>query len=465
MCVCAHACLPPCLPASLSLSPSCVCLSLSVFVRVCVCVCVDCRVHSLCGACVALCLSQDVEEPAALGQVFNAKKPTEVHTENSTLDSSTVPAREAFLKFQRDALDEDEERSRFFHRTHAINARQGPQEAAPEDPLSKYNRLQAELTDLRTELEGLASQDTQSKDIFTVIKAQEATELSAGARVLQTQLEQLGKTQAFQSFLAPTFDGQSTIASQQLLQKIKELQAGEEGEASGGGGGSSGKKGKEGGGGGGGASAGSGGITYELFFNKDLQKETAHSSLNALENRLYELEQVVGLKSLDTLGAAGQPAPLSAVITKLEDRVRLLDPKTLSRLQQKMELLNKEFENFAAQAAGTKGGRVELGEDILRERVDKLFSKVQQWAPVADTIPTLIGRMQTLKALHEESALFSQRLFSLETMQEGLQKMLQADEKALTNVQKSISENMETVLANVTAVDERIAAITKKVGS
>eukprot|EP00750_Incisomonas_marina_P014478 INCI1767.2.p1 GENE.INCI1767.2~~INCI1767.2.p1 ORF type:complete len:385 (-),score=99.69 INCI1767.2:173-1327(-) len=368
--------------------------------------------------------TEDVEEPAALGQVFNAKKPTEVHTDNSTLDSSTVPAREAFLKFQRDALDEDEDRSRFFHRTHALNARQGPQEAAPEDPLSKYNRLQAELADLRTELEGLASQDTQSKDIFTVIKAQEATELSAGARVLQTQLEQLGKTQAFQSFLAPTFDGQSTIASQQLLQKIKELQAGD-GEA--GGGGSSGKTGKE---------AGAGGITYELFFNKALQKEAAHSSLNALENRLYELEQVVGLKSLDTLGAAGQPAPLSAVITKLEDRVRLLDPKTLARLQQKMELLNKEFENFTAQAAGIKGGRVELGEDILRERVDKLFSTVQQWAPVADTIPTLIGRMQTLKTLHEESALFSQRLFSLETMQDGLQKMLQADEKALSNVQK-----------------------------
>ena len=41
--------------------------------------------------------------------------------------------------------------------------------------------------------------------------------------------------------------------------------------------------------------------------------------------------------------------------------------------------------------------------------------------------------------------------------------MLQADDKALTNVRKSLAENVATVLANIAAVDERIAAVTKKV--
>ena len=415
--------------------------------------------------------TEDPVEPTGLEQVFTqAKKAPEVHTDKATLVQTTMPAREAFLRFQRDALAKDGNDSRFFHRNYKLagsGGGAGGAAQAPEDPLSKYNRLQAELADLRAELEGLTGRDEAAKDLFTEVKAQEAAELSTATHVLQGQLEQIGKTEAFQTFLAPRFDGQSTIASQTLLQKIKELQAAP-GDGGGSGEGSAGAG--AGGGAGGGGGAADGGLTYELFFNKALQKETGHSSLNALENRLYQLEQMVGLKSLDAAGgthavsAAGQPAPLSDVVSRLEERVRLLDPKTLTRLQQKMELLNKEFETFTARRNQAKAGRVALTEDIHRERLDKLFATVQQWAPVAETIPTLISRMQTLKALHEESALFSQRLFGLESMQEALHKMLQADEKALGNVQKSVAENIETVLANVAAVDQRIAEITKAVG-
>jgi len=391
-------------------------------------------------------LAQDFVETGGISQVFTSQQaPPDSSNSDSALDHSTTSTRDAFLKFQRDALAEDGENSRFFHRNHTLAANDAN---AVEDPVSKYNRLQAELGDLRSELEGLAKKETESKDLFTTIKAQEATELAVGAHALQTQLEQLGKTEAFQPFLAPTFDGHSTVASQQLLNKINELQGNSSDSASD----ATSSGGAE----------GAGGLTYELFYNKELQKEHAHSSLNGLENRLHKLEEMVGLKSLD-VNTAGKPLPLSEVVTRLEERVQILDEDTLEKLTEKMQKLNTVFETFTAKRKKSKQSNITLEKDVEAQRVDKLFQTVQQWAPIADTIPTLINRMQTLKKLHEESCLFSQRLFGLENMQDGLKKMLAADEKALDSVQKSIAENMETIKANVTAVDQRIEEISKKV--
>jgi hypothetical protein len=417
-------------------------------------------------------LSQDPVESPGLGKVF-AKKASEGQTDKQSLDQTTTSARDAFLKFQRDTLADDPDGSRFFHRSHQFGGAgsssssggdgggsggSGGRRHGAEDPLTKYTRLQAELADLRAELSDLSSKSSESADLFTTIKAQEATELSAGAHALQTQLEQLGENQRFQPFLAPSFDGQSAIVSQQLLQKIKQIQqqqgpddAPADGAAGGGAAGDHGNNNRN-------------GVTYELFFNKDLQKQHGRSSLNTLENRLYELEQLVGVKTLDTSSVGSvAPAPLADVVGRLEERVRLLDPATLSRLHSKMDQLNKEFDTFAAKRKKAKAPNVELSGDIHRERVDELFNTAQQWGPVAETIPTLISRMQTLKALHEESALFSQRLYALENMQDGLKKVLASAEKALTNVQLSLRDNLAAVQDNVAAVDQRIAAVKDKV--
>ncbi len=63
-----------------------------------------------------------------------------------------------------------------------------------------------------------------------------------------------------------------------------------------------------------------------------------------------------------------------------------------------------------------------------------MFDMLSKWDATNQQLPSIVARLKSLKALHEEAAAFSHTVHELEAQQEEMKKLLKSDSELLKQV-------------------------------
>merc|ERR1712137_1502235 len=97
-----------------------------------------------------------------------------------------------------------------------------------------------------------------------------------------------------------------------------------------------------------------------------------------------------------------------------------------------------------------------------QEKVNEIYTLMQKWDDAASQLPTVIGRLQSLKELHEQSAAVVLRAQAIDAEHTQVMTSLSSNASALEKVQKSMAENTEVMQRNVEALEKRMAELAQK---
>ncbi len=87
---------------------------------------------------------------------------------------------------------------------------------------------------------------------------------------------------------------------------------------------------------------------------------------------------------------------------------------------------------------------------------------MSRWDTTCQQLPTIVSRLQSLRALHENASQFSDSLTQLETHQSQATKVLKENNDLMGKLEKNLEKNLSTVQSNFTAIEKRIGDISKK---
>jgi hypothetical protein len=290
-----------------------------------------------------------------------------------------------------------------------------------ESPLQRYQRLRFELDELAKDLEA-AKQADKDGQLAKVLPDQLATEVST----MQSHMVQLLQNDAAKAVIEPDFAAwlqskKQSDLSESLLSTLKQLQQG-----------------------GAPTKATGEGVTYELFCAAPVAGEGGRDAkLGQLEAKLAALERAVGS------GAAG--SSISDQLTKLEGGLKLLDNSGTH-----MDVLRKKLDVLSTQLNIASSKQKESVTADQNAKVNEIYNTVTQWDKVAQQLPTLIGRLHALKALHMQSASFTTAVSSIEEEQQRVTKALAENSALLSQMEKSFSDNLTTVHANITELEKKM---------
>ena len=96
---------------------------------------------------------------------------------------------------------------------------------------------------------------------------------------------------------------------------------------------------------------------------------------------------------------------------------------------------------------------------ISSSSAEKILKIGLEFQSIAKRLPEIVSRMKLLRSLHEEGALFSQRLKYLESTKKESVATLEHDRDTLRTLQTTWMENMNTIQNNIESLHERFAVL------
>lgn len=376
------------------------------------------------------------------------------------------------------------------------NSATNSQKKELESPLTRFTRLTMEIKELEADLTLLASNADAKKAKMLVDAAQEAEydEVMQGLSRLQANLSAIEQNAAFRPFLHHGFTSNHGADNALVLQKeltskffkqIDALKAQQQGKST-----TATTVGGEG-----------APIVYEIYSNGELNavEKDAKTRTLALESRIATLEKAIGnfhvkelrTDGLSTLATSG--ADLSSVVAQLETRVNLLNEKNLDAIKTRATALIHEFTllNKLKEAPSVQNV---LSSQADREKIQQIYDKLVGIDDVSGSVPMLVDRLVTLKAVHDESLGMSARVKRVEQSSETLAGLLETDTALLENVsvawlcdcsadanvliyvvfryhalyiqiEKSLEANVKIFQSNMETLDERMAKLQSQLRS
>lgn len=316
--------------------------------------------------------------------------------------------------------------------------------------MEKLRRLKAETAQLAEELTVL-KKDVQPDDAApsTDPRAWAWTEMKDTVDALQNQLVGLAQEKQLQPWLDPNFKHNSSLAVQRqistkLMKELEQFPGGSaeasepETVASG---------------------QGRDAVKYELYMMSNQAKQGEASESAEMDKRLSALEQLLK----DDEGKHGEVTQTGIVpsIVQLEAQLAAMNPASIDAISRRLTHLNAELDSVNKKRQSASA--VDMIKDSMNaQKVEKIFSKMEQVETLAPSFDTLLERLHSLKTLHEESAIFSKRLGQVEGDQDDVSKLLQSDMKLMKEVQTSMAENMATIKGNIANMDQRMEALAAK---
>ncbi|CAI8013138.1 Dynactin subunit 2 [Geodia barretti] len=196
---------------------------------------------------------------------------------------------------------------------------------------------------------------------------------------------------------------------------------------------------------------------YELYAKTETAKFSHLSKLSEVEERLAQLEGVVGnadMKVCSTVGGLdADQNDLSTAVLNLQAKVALLDSGHISAIaEQLQEVLT---------LLGSVDKKSEEGEkDADRQtKVSEALEAVSRMKSIAPLIPDLISRLHALRDLHERAAQFASSVAVMADSQDQLTKQTEHLQSLLTEMEASFKENLATVQANFANLEARFDAV------
>ncbi|CEH17848.1 Putative dynamitin [Ceraceosorus bombacis] len=185
----------------------------------------------------------------------------------------------------------------------------------------------------------------------------------------------------------------------------------------------------------------------------------ASSELAALESRLHELEQLVGVGAL-LESSESPPHPLLPTLSRVEHLVTLLaHPRHLDSISRRIKVLVSELER-AQEARRKLGFSASISNSGLsldqRKRLDSLFPVMERIDGLLPLIPAILSRLQTLQDLHSSAGTFAKDLDGLRESQNALGAGETDLRTLLSGVRDSLESNGMRVQGNLQSVAQRL---------
>ncbi|XP_013926564.1 PREDICTED: dynactin subunit 2, partial [Thamnophis sirtalis] len=308
-----------------------------------------------------------------------------------------------------------------------------------ETPQQKYQRLLHEVQELTTEVEKIKNSVKESsaeEKLTPVTLAKQVAGLKQ--QLVSTHLEKLLGPDAAINLTDP--DG--ALAKRLLLQlevtkTAKSVSAGGKGAAK--------------------VTAGpENTVTYELHSRPEQDKFSQAAKIAELEKRLAELEASVRCEQdvQNPLSVGLQGASLMETVELLQAKVNSLDVATLDQVEARLQSVLGKVNEIAKHKATVE-------DTDTQSKVHQLYALVQEWSPLASTLPEVVQRLVAVRQLHEQAMQFGQLLTHLDTTQQMIANSLKDNVTLLTQVQKAMKENLAAVEDNFANINSRVQKLAK----
>ncbi|GFQ67683.1 dynactin subunit 2 [Trichonephila clavata] len=195
-------------------------------------------------------------------------------------------------------------------------------------------------------------------------------------------------------------------------------------------------------------------VKYELYVRPDQAKLELSSKLANLEQRLKNLENVIGQdqKKLSFLTSNTDGKSISAAISLLSSKLNLLEPSVLDQLEGRFAVLHQSM-----QQAAEKKHEVEGAEK--QNKIAELYELAKKVDDMSSSLPQVVERLVSLKELHEQALQFSKALTQLDATQQQITNSLKNNGTLLKEVQGTFLKNTEMIETNIASLNSRIAAL------
>lgn len=188
---------------------------------------------------------------------------------------------------------------------------------------------------------------------------------------------------------------------------------------------------------------------------------TTDMTVMSLEKRVTTLETLLGISSNETqLNLAGSKPfsssfPLVDAISKLEQRMSMLDSNNLDQLRTKANTLRGELESAVKLKVPLTAENKALE---AAKKVEDLVEVVGKMDTVIEDLPTLVVRMKTLEHIHLAASTFANRLSNMETEVSTLTADVKSNNEVLRALKFGMAENITIMQNNLKEMEHQLAS-------
>ncbi|KAF8796366.1 dynactin subunit 2-like [Argiope bruennichi] len=195
-------------------------------------------------------------------------------------------------------------------------------------------------------------------------------------------------------------------------------------------------------------------VKYELYVRPDQAKLEQASKVANLEQRLRNLENIIGpdTKKLSFLTSNTDGKSVNAAINLLSSKLNLLEPSYLDQVESRFAVLHQ-----CMQQVSEKKHQIEDAEK--QNKIAELYELAKKVDDLSTSLPQVVERLVSLKDLHEQALQFSKALTQLDTTQQQITSALKNNEKLLKEVQGTFLKNSEMIETNIANINSRVAAL------
>lgn len=187
-------------------------------------------------------------------------------------------------------------------------------------------------------------------------------------------------------------------------------------------------------------------VTYEIHYTPSVANISDGAKLASMESSIAEIEKQLGVLQ------PSNPFPdLQTAIAQLHKRISLLDAIKLETIQKSLDKVLGEVQQVLNKKAELEGT-----DKDLDQKVSQLYDFCHRWSATAASLPLIVQRLQSLQALHLQSASFASRLNALEKRQEELARLLETTSEAVQDLHTGLRENMSIVKENMKSLEDKI---------
>jgi Mg2+ and Co2+ transporter CorA len=207
-------------------------------------------------------------------------------------------------------------------------------------------------------------------------------------------------------------------------------------------------------------SEGSGQITYELFCSPEIAKSIKEGNevamIAEMDKRISQLEKLLGT---NTFKGNMPRADLFSLIEILNDKLALLNPEELDKVDRRLKMLSTELDELARSEEATALPAHQ------EKKVNELYEIMSRADVTIQQIPAIIARLQSLRPLYDESLTFSQTLRHLHQQQSQIFQMLTSHNSHLIKVEDGLAENISIIQKNINSLGTRLEKVSEKLSS
>jgi len=195
-------------------------------------------------------------------------------------------------------------------------------------------------------------------------------------------------------------------------------------------------------------------VTYELYYANDYNKSKSLTKIAEVEKRLTDIERLVGRADLPE-----EFPDLQTAIENLHNKLKLFDSSKLDAIKLKMQNVGDQIKDFL----NKKEKIPTTVKEGTEKKIEQCYNMMLYWDTIAQQLPIIINRLQSLKVLHEESVMFNETLNQITSEQSQLSELLKSNESTFNELNKNFKENTQSILSNIEALDKRFAALSARI--